>query len=246
MQALLIQFLSFPLVLVFGALLSAVADVQLTVAFAALLQGGIAAMIARLRNMATWWIFIQFLFPVALLLVSAIGLPSWIYLAAFLVLLCLYWTTFRTQVPYYPSTAPVWNAVDASLPQGRPLRIIDIGSGFGGLVLHLARSRPESEVMGIEAAPLPWLASLLRARLMRSPARFVRGDYGRLDFADHDVVFAYLSPAAMPTLWEKACAEMQPGSLLISFEFPIPGVEPDVIVRPTRGGPALYAWHIGS
>jgi predicted O-methyltransferase YrrM len=53
-----------------------------------------------------------------------------------------------------------------------------------------------------------------------------------LDFAQFDVVFAYLSPAAMPELWKKAQREMRPGSLLISYEFPIEGVEPNLIVCP--------------
>lgn len=241
--ALLIQFISFLIVLVLAIVLSRIADVQLPFAIAALVQGGIAALISRLRAMAPWWLLIQFLFPIALIAFNALHLPSWIYLAAFIVLLFLYWTTFRTQVPYYPSTRATREAVDNLLPQGRVLRFIDIGSGFGGMVLHLARERPESEFIGIEVAPMPWLASVLRARIDRTRARFILGDYGRFDFGDCDVVFAYLSPAAMPALWEKARAEMRQGALLLSYEFPIPGVESHCVWHPVDGGPSLYGWY---
>lgn len=241
-QALLIQAVSFPLVLLFAALLSVMAEVQLTIAYAALLQGVIAAWLTRVRAMAPWWMLIQFLFPLALLVVNALHLPSWIYLAAFLSLLCLYWTTFRTQVPYFPSTHAVWCAVHELLPEGRPIRFIDIGSGFGGLVMHLARRRPESRFVGIEAAPLPWIASFLRARLAGNAAEFVRGDYSALDFGSFDVVFAYLSPAAMPALWEKARAEMRHDALLLSYEFAVPGIEPHFVCQPAEHGPALYGW----
>ena len=48
--------------------------------------------------------------------------------------------------------------------------IVDIGSGLGGLVLDLARAPPRlRRSSGIELAPLPWLASRLRAQLARQP-----------------------------------------------------------------------------
>jgi SAM-dependent methyltransferase len=132
--------------------------------------------------------------------------------------------------------------VAALLPAGRPVRAIDIGSGLGGLVLELARRRPESRFEGIELAPLPWLASRLRARLSASRSHFIRGDYERLDFGQYDLVFAYLSPAAMDGLWRKARAEMRPGALLVSYEFAIEGHAPDRSLAPTPGGPHLYIW----
>jgi hypothetical protein len=241
-RALLIQSFSFLLVFALAHGLPLLTEWQLTIAVAALLQGAFAAIISRWRALAPWWLPIQFAFPVALIALLSLQLPSWLFLVAFALLLGLYWSTFRTQVPFYPSNPAVWNAVASQLPQGRPLRFIDIGSGLGGLTMHLAMQRPESEFAGIEIAPLPWLASELLRRIRRSKARFIRGDYVRLDFGGRDVVFAYLSPAAMPALWHKAKAEMQPGSLLLSYEFPIAGVEPHFIYLPAEGGPHLFGW----
>ncbi|WP_151636344.1 class I SAM-dependent methyltransferase [Noviherbaspirillum aerium] len=242
-QALLIQLLALlaTLGMAFHAL--PLLDVQVNVAMAVLLQGGIAAALTRWRRLAPWWPFIQFLFPLTLVLVLSLGLPSWIYLSAFSVLLILYWSTFRTQVPYYPSRAAVWHEVERLLPSDRPPRFIDIGSGFGGLTMHLARRRPDGDFAGIELAPLPWFASLVRARLSGSRGRFLRGDYADLDFGDYDVIFAYLSPAAMPALASKAMAEMKPGSLLLSHEFAIPGVEPQLLLHPGNGRDVLYGWY---
>ena len=209
----------------------------------ALLQGAGAAALSWQRGLAPWWRPIQFLFPLAVLAAATLALPSWVFLAAFLFLLLLYWSTFRTQVPYFPSGRKVWAAVEGQLPAGRPLNVIDIGSGLGGLVLALARRRPESSISGIELAPLPWLASLLRARFTRSRARFMRGDYDELDFAAYDAVFAYLSPAAMSALWRKAAAEMRPGTMLMSYEFGIAEKAADLCIAPQGGGPSLYIWH---
>jgi len=212
----------------------------LTLLQAALLQGLLAAGISWKIGLARWWLLIQLFFPIALLAGLALHLPPWLAAAAFLVLLGWYWSTYRTQVPYYPSNPAVWRAVLAELPQGRALRVIDIGSGLGGFTLHLAAARPESEVAGIELAPVPWLVSRLRAALSGSRARFVRGDYEQLNFAEYDLVFAYLSPAAMPALWRKAQREMRAGSLLASYEFEIPAANGIKTIRTTEGGPLLY------
>ncbi len=209
----------------------------------AVLQGVIAAGLCWWRGLAIWWCLISFAFAPALYIGLASELPPAPFLAAFLLMLLLYWSTFRTQVPYYPSGQRIWQAVDRLLPRDKPLRIIDIGSGLGGFSLDLAGRRPDCEVHGIELAPLPWLVSRIRAATTGSRARFIRGDYERLDFANYDVVFAYLSPAAMEQLWRKAAREMGKGAILMSLEFTIPGHPPDQTIDSAGRDPALYLWH---
>lgn len=242
-QALLIQSLSFFLALLIQAGLSIFTVLQLTNALFALLQGIMAAAITYQRSLAPWWMLIQFFFPIALVTMLAIQLPPSLFLVAFLFLLGFYWNTFRTQVPFYPSHPAVSLLVSRIVPQDRPFSFIDIGSGLGGLVMDLAETRSDSIFTGIEIAPLPWLASFLRGRMRRSHARFYRGDYNDLHFASYDVIFAHLSPAAMPSLWNKAKNEMRPGTLLLSYRFIVPGTTPEVI-KINSGKAALYIWHM--
>lgn len=243
-RALSIQVLAFVLAVVIAIGLTAVFEMKITVMAEAVLQGAIAAVLSRWRQLAPWWMAIQFLFPVGLVALHAFHLPPALFLSAFIIFATLYWTTFRTQVPFYPSSPAVWDAVSELLPADREIRFIDIGSGFGGLVLQLAAQRPESSFTGIELAPLPWLASLLRKRLQHSRGRFIYGDYNTLDFAQFDAVFAYLSPAAMPALWEKAKSEMRPGSLLLSYEFSIPSRQPQITHVCSPGGKLLHGWRM--
>jgi SAM-dependent methyltransferase len=241
LQALLLQLAAFLPTLSCVAVLSR-SGVPLNYFGVTLIQGAIAAGLARWRGLAFWWSVIAFAFPAALYGALALDVPRAFYLGAFLFLLLLYWSTFRTQVPYYPSGRRVWDEVARLLPEG-PVHVIDIGSGLGGFALDLAARRPDATVIGIELAPLPWLVSALRARLGGSRARFVRGDYELLDFGAYDAVFAYLSPAAMSALWNKASAEMRPGSILLSYEFLIKEKVPDLSILPTGPGPTLYVWH---
>jgi SAM-dependent methyltransferase len=214
----------------------------LTLLHGVLLQGLVAMFITWKIGLAPWWRVIQLLFPIALLATMALRLPPWLFLAVFLLMLGWYWSTFRTQVPYFPSSPAVWRAVEALLPQRPGLRVIDVGSGLGGFTLHLARARPDTQCAGIELAPLPYLYSRWRANISASRAVFLRGDYERLDFGQYDVVFAYLSPAVMLALFDKARREMKPGGMLVSYEFNIPAFKPDKTIHTTEGSPSLFVW----
>lgn len=209
-----------------------------------LIQAVFAVCLAMFANMAKWWRWIHFFFPVSVWVMSQWQISNTFYLLGFLLSLSLYWTTFRTQVPFYPSMPVVWQQVLALIPQHQPLRIIDIGSGLGDMSMFIAEKRPDCLVDGVELAPLPWLLSAVRSKFRGSKANFKFGDYCALDFANYDLVFAYLSPAAMTDLWHKAQTQMRPGALLVSYEFEINGVEPAQLISLGDNKKMLYVWKI--
>ena len=209
--------------------------------------GIVAMLLGYIAALDRWWLPIQLGFVPALWLMLTLNIHPAIYGGIFGLLLLVYWSTFRTRVPLYLSNAETWRAIEALLPApdaARPLRFIDLGCGLGGLLAHLAASRPRDHFTGVELAPLPVLVSALR--LARHPNCTVRWrSLWKEDLADIDVAFAFLSPVPMPALWQKARAEMQPGSLFISSSFGVPGQTPDRIIkvedsRQTR----LLVWQI--
>lgn len=213
-----------------------------------LLQAVFSSALSAVFGMAVWWRWIHFLFPLALYGMTLAHIPNSVYVVGFFITLSLYWTTFKTQVPFYPSRPAVWQALQQLIAQTRrpqeSVRVIDIGSGLGDLSLYLANANQQDKVEGIEIAPLPWLISWLRSRWQRSTAQFILGNYGQLNFAEYDVVFAYLSPAAMPQLWQKATQEMRSGSLLVSLEFAIPDVPATQTIVTGTTSPKLYMWRM--
>ena len=212
---------------------------------AVVLQGGIAALFSRLWRQPVWWQVLHALFLPAILLARQANLPAGVYLAAFLLLVVFYWSTFRTRVPLYLSDHKAWQAVASLLPEARAFGFIDLGSGLGGLLFHLESRFPQGRFSGTEIAPAPWLISRLRTWLKHSQVHFMRHDYAVLDLADFDVVFAFLSPAAMPALWQQAQAQMRSGSLFISLSFAVDTRQPDHVVALAEGARhTLYAWRI--
>jgi hypothetical protein len=248
--AILVQCAALLTVLVFswlihlGVVVCLGTDLTLPLLSLVLTQALLAAAFSYFVGMASWWRWIHLCFPIAIWGMSNWHVPNGAYLAGFVISLSLFWTTFRSQVPFFPSRPAVWKQVAKLMPQDKYVRLIDIGSGLGDMPMYIAKVRPECHIEGIEIAPLPWLVSLVRGKIRRSNAIFKLGDYRALDFADYDIIFAYLSPAAMLALWGKARQEMQSGSLLISLEFEIPGLIPSMRIAGGDNSPMLYVWRI--
>lgn len=208
-----------------------------------LTQAVIAATAAAALRSARWWLGIHLAFAPALLAASKLQIaPGW-YLGAFLALVLVYWTSFRTQVPLYLSNRRTADAVLNLMAPDRPATVIDLGSGSGGLLRHLAQARPDSQYVGIEAAPLP----LLLSRCLKRPANLdLRwGDFWAEPLGCYDLVYAFLSPVPMARLWDKARREMRRDSLLVSNSFAVPGITPTNIIEVTdRRHTLLYCYRM--
>ncbi len=207
--------------------------------------GIFAALLSKLAGLARWWIYIQLAFAPALVLMLKLDIPPVFFLAAFLVMLVVYWTTFRTQVPLYLSSNKVWQALETRLP-ATPFTFIDLGSGIGGVLTHLAHTHPHGCYHGVEAAPLPFLWSWLRIKFGGYPNCTVHwGSLWDSDLSQYDVVFAYLSPVPMAALWAKAQQEMRPGSLFISNTFAVPEHPPqETLTVEDLHRSTLYLWRM--
>jgi hypothetical protein len=215
----------------------------------ALLCGLLASALSHCAGQAKWWQPIQLLFAPSLVIMQTFDFPPGYYLAAFLLLLVVYWSTFQTQVPLYLSSRNVWIALDALLPSKIPdksFAFMDVGSGLGGVLAHLAKSRPEGRYHGVESAPLPFVVSWLRFRLGGyENCRVHWGNLWASDLGQYDVVFAYLSPVPMQRLWQKVRSEMRPGSLFISNTFIVPEQPPERKIQiEDLHHSTLYIWRM--
>lgn len=228
----------FPLIIVFS-------EQNLSLFEWALLQGVVAACMSLRLKMATWWIFIHLLFMPALTATLALSLPPFWFCIGFLLLVLIYGKSYQTQVPLYLSSQEVTKALISFLPKQRHFSFMDLGCGCGGLLKTLSQVQSNGSYYGIEAAPIPYLVSKLR-NIVCAPNNTIQwGDFWKDDLAHYDVVYAYLSPVPMKSLWEKARQEMHPGSMFISNSFIVPDVLPEKTVKLNDfSGSTLYMWRI--
>lgn len=208
-------------------------------------QGLCAAYSSRKLGAPPWWHAIHLVFmPLAVLASRQAIAPGW-YLAAFLLLLAIYWRVAQSRVPLYLSNRATAAAVAATIPSGTR-QVVDLGCGNGVFLRRLARLRPDCGFVGIEYAPLPWLWSRLTCAGVAN-CRVVRGDFWSWQLADYDLVYAFLSPVPMARLWSKASAEMKDGSLLVTNTFAIPGQAPDSVIQvDDRRATVLHCYRIAT
>ncbi|BCL75192.1 hypothetical protein JHS3_09280 [Jeongeupia sp. HS-3] len=151
------------------------------------------------------------------------AVPPWVWLLPAVVTWAIGAGAFRYRVPLYLSNAKALQRLESLIPLGA--KVIDLGAGTGTALAWLARRRADLVLTGVELAWLPWLLGRLRFR--STAVSWRRADAFDVDLSGYDVIYAYLSPAPMPALWRKVCAEMNDGARLISNSFGIEGVPAD-------------------
>jgi len=208
------------------------------------LMGILAAALGRALRLAPGWVAPLLVLPWLLDFALRQALPAWVWPAGLLALLLVYGGGLFTRVPLYHSNRAAWAALEGLCPPSL-LRFADLGAGFGGPLAHLARRRPDGFFLGVEASPLTFLVAWLRTLPVRSNCKMELGTLWNLDLSGFDVVYAFLSPAPMPRLWEKARREMRPGTLLVSHTFEVPGQVPEArIPLPGRSDACLFLYRL--
>jgi len=192
--------------------------------------GVLAGMLATLSRQPWWWRLIHASFMPLVWATHRLAIePGW-FLLAFVMLLLVYRGALSGQVPLYLSNRQTMEKLAELLAERGPSRFLDLGAGVGSTTVPLADAFPNSHFTGYENAPLTWLVGRILS-LGRPNLSWRWDDLWQAPLGDFDVVYAFLSPVPMPTLWQKAKREMRPGSLFVSNSFPVPGEVPDQVIE---------------
>ena len=186
---------------------------------------------AKILQLPPAWQIANLLLPLAASISISNSFPAWIFLVIFGLLAMIYAPAIWTRVPYYPTPREAYSIILAELPTEYPFKFVDIGCGFADLLMFLSKHRPNGEFVGIELGPLPWFVSTLRGLINRRGNLSIQfKDMWKLSLSEFNVVYTFLSPAAMDRIWLKACDEMLPDTTFITNSFPVPAT-PDEVIR---------------
>lgn len=148
-------------------------------------------------------------------------------LFAFLIALSIVWSTLQTGISPMMSSGKACQAMLASTspPANGPL--IDLGSGWGTLVVALAREYPHHQVIGYELSWFPWLVSIIRKYSLRlDNLTIYRKDFTKADLGNASVLFCYLFPGGMDALHKKLKRELFHEIRIVSNTFALPSCQP--------------------
>lgn len=166
---------------------------------------------------SSWWrrLIIATGFPLALLVSGAAVLPAWAWLVLLGVLALVYPLHAWRDAPLFPTPAHALRALPGHAPLPDGALVLDAGCGLGHGLSALREAYPSAQLHGIE-----WSWPLRLACALRCPwARVRQGDIWRADWSAYQLVYLFQRPESMPRALDKAAAQMQPGSWLVSLEF---------------------------
>ena len=130
------------------------------------------------------------------------------------------------------------------LAQLQPQQLFyDLGCGDGRTVFY-ASDRCQAKAIGIELAlPLYVWCRLRQLWHHSSSAYFKYGNLFRHSFSDADVVYVFGMPDKLAQkLAQKLKNELRSGARVISYTFPIAGLDPVYIDKPTPRDIAIYLY----
>ncbi len=118
--------------------------------------------------------------------------------------------------------------------------VMDLGSGWGALLLPLAKKFPQHRFIGIEHAYIPYFISKIRSRKMANIS-FYRQNFFDTDISKADVIFLFLLNHVMRKLKLKLKKEAKKETLFYANRFPIPGVKAN---KEVSFGSKYYTYYI--
>lgn len=192
---------------------------------------------ARFLRLPMAWTIVNLLLPLSISATFAVSLPSWLFAVPFAALAAVHTPALWTRVPYYPTSRAAYPLILAELPPDEPFTFIDIGCGCGDLLIFLRKHRPLGRYYGVEIGLFPYMVSQLKAQILGKGSIAINfRNINRTPLHEFDYVYAFLSPAVMTKVWQKAYREMKPGSTFITNSFEAPATAVYVIpVKDTRG-----------
>jgi hypothetical protein len=196
---------------------------------AGMVAGGVAY---GLRAAVLWCVFLALL-PSLFVGAMLLHLPLWLPLLILALLVLVLRNSLGERVPLYLSNHKTLGLISDLIPKDKPVRVVDLGCGFGAVPIALARHNihPESRFDGVENAPLPYAVSKILAWRAADPRLTIRWQsLWDVELGPYDLVYAFLSPQPMPALYEKALKEMRPNTKFVSNSFTIPNHPPNQII----------------
>ncbi|WP_373466583.1 ubiquinone/menaquinone biosynthesis methyltransferase [Truepera radiovictrix] len=123
--------------------------------------------------------------------------------------------------------AQATRAAFRGLPQGVPLRVLDVATGTADLALALKRARPQAEVVGVDFAEPMLAIGRRKARARGLSVRLELGDglalpYGDAQFDVVTIAYGLRNFADIDRGLREFLRVLRPGGRLVVLEFPPP------------------------
>jgi 16S rRNA A1518/A1519 N6-dimethyltransferase RsmA/KsgA/DIM1 with predicted DNA glycosylase/AP lyase activity len=110
--------------------------------------------------------------------------------------------------------------------------IFELGSGWGNLLIPLAKAYPQRKIVGYELSFIPWLSTIILKRILGlNNIQVLRQDFLQADLNSASLILCYLFPRGMLEVQSKLDTENGQLEYLVSNNFSLPSHKPSKIIR---------------
>lgn len=124
--------------------------------------------------------------------------------------------------------------------------LYDLGSGDGRVLITAAREFRVGRLRGIEISWFFYWLTKLKIKFFNLTDKITvkRGDFFEEDLSQANVIICYLLTGTLERLKFKFIQELAPGTLILSFIFPIHGWQPIRVDKPSPKSQPIYIYKI--
>jgi predicted RNA methylase len=141
-------------------------------------------------------------------------------------------STIKLGISPMPSSKKAYQAIIKLTDETGTGPIYDLGSGWGSLVIRLARKYPDRQIVGYELSVFPWLITKMIKKLLGlSNLVLYREDFLKADLSEASVIICYLFPTAMEEIKSKISHVKGKLGFIISNNFALPSYQPSKVVQ---------------
>lgn len=136
----------------------------------------------------------------------------------------------KTGCPSLPSSKKSTLAIISLIDKNICGTILELGSGFGGLALAVAKNHPNCKIIGYEISLVPFLVAKLRSYFAKNKnIAFVWTDFFKEDLDRVELIVCYLTPNIMERLKAKLLSDLTTHPYIITNFFSFRGWVPQKI-----------------
>lgn len=133
------------------------------------------------------------------------------------------YSTVKLSISPMPCSTKAYHVMLQLVDETGTGSMVDLGSGWGNLVIRIAIKYPQRQIVGYELSFLPWLTSMcLKKVLGLNNLTLHRENFYQADLSKASVLICYLFPEAMEKISHQLQIEKSAVNFLISNNFALP------------------------
>lgn len=110
-------------------------------------------------------------------------------------------------------------------------KVYELGSGKAGFLRAIEEKFGNTELYGFEKSWWPYFLSRIQLSLINSNIKIFKKDLFKVNLKEADVIYCFLNYKMMSKLEKKIKEECRPGTLIISYCFPMENFEAERILK---------------